>query len=95
MRCACGIPWYGFRTRLLGWHSEDPFDYAVSGHWHTAVRMQVNRITAWGAGSTESANTYAKEWLASGGQAPSQWLLFQGHRGMAAEHLIRLDEAVA
>lgn len=88
-----GIPWYGFHKRLLGWASMEPFDFAVSGHWHTAVREQVNRITHWGAGSTESGNTYAQEWLASGGQAPSQWLLFQGHRGMAAEHLLRLDES--
>lgn len=88
-----GIPWYGFQKRLLGWSTSGiPFEYAVSGHRHVAVRQQVNRITHWGAGSTESGNTFAQEWLASGGQAPSQWLLFQGPRGMAAEHLLRLDE---
>jgi hypothetical protein len=89
-----GIPWYGFQKRLLGWAtSVTEFDYAVSGHWHVPVRQQVNRITHWGAGSTESANSYAQEWLASGGQSPSQWLIFQGHRGIAAEHLLRLDES--
>ena len=91
-----GIPWYGFQKRLLGWAtSVTDFDYAVSGHWHQAVRQQVNRITHWGAGSTESGNTYAQEWLASGGQSPTQWLIFQGHRGIAAEHLLRLDEPEA
>jgi hypothetical protein len=91
-----GIPWYGFQKRLLGWAtSVADFEYAVSGHWHVAVRQQVNRITHWGAGSTESGNTFAQEFLASGGQSPSQWLIFQGHRGIAAEHLLRLDEADA
>lgn len=85
-----GIPWYGYSKRLLGWAtSVTPFDYSASGHWHTAVRMQVNAITHWGAGSTESANTYAQEWLASGGQEPSQWLLFQGDDGITSEWLIR------
>jgi hypothetical protein len=89
-----GIPWYGFQKRLLGWAtSVAPFEYALSGHWHVPVRQQVNRITHWGAGSTESANTFAQEWLASGGQSPSQWLIFQGHKGIAAEHLLRLDES--
>jgi hypothetical protein len=76
-----GIPWYGFNKRLLGWAtSVAPFDYSASGHWHVPVRMQVNGITHWGAGSTESSNTFAQEWLASGGQRPSQWLLFAGQR---------------
>ena len=88
-----GIPWYGYHKRLLGWAtSVAPFHYSASGHWHTAVRMQVNAITHWGAGSTESANTYAQEWLASGGQEPSQWLLFQGDDGVTSEWLIRVRE---
>lgn len=89
-----GLPFYGFQKRLLGWAtSVAPFEYAVSGHWHQASRLVFNTVTHWGAGSTESGNTFAQEWLASGGQSPSQWLLFQGHRGMAAEHLLRLDDA--
>lgn len=89
-----GIPLYGYQKRLLGWFSslDIPFRFATSGHFHVASRTVWNGITHWGAGSTESANTYAQEYLASGGQSPSQWLLFQGHRGMAAEHLLRLDE---
>jgi hypothetical protein len=86
-----GIPWYGFQKRLLGWAtSVSDFQYAAGGHWHVPVRMQVNAITYWGAGSTESANTYAQEFLASGGQEPSQWLLFQGADGVTAEWLVRL-----
>jgi hypothetical protein len=87
-----GIPWYGFAKRLLGWAtSVEPFDYAASGHWHNPVREQVNAITHWGAGSIESANTFAQEYLASGGQRPSQWLLFQGERGVTDEWLVQLD----
>lgn len=87
-----GIPWYGFNKRLLGWAtSVSPFDYSASGHWHVPVRMQVNAITHWGAGSTESSNTFAQEFLASGGQRPSQWLLFQGEDGVTAEYQVFLD----
>lgn len=87
-----GIPWYGFNKRLLGWAtSVAPFDYSASGHWHVPVRMQVNAITHWGAGSTESANTFAQEFLASGGQRPSQWLLFQGTDGVTAEYQVFVD----
>lgn len=87
-----GIPWYGFQKRLLGWAtSVEPFDYAASGHWHNPVREQVNAITHWGAGSTESSNTFAQEYLASGGQRPSQWLLFQGERGVTDEWCVQLD----
>lgn len=87
-----GIPWYGYSKRLLGWAtSVAPFTYSASGHWHTPVRMQVNAITHWGAGSTESANTYAQEWLAAGGQRPSQWLLFAGENGITSEWCVYLD----
>lgn len=87
-----GIPWYGFNKRLLGWAtSVSPFDYSASGHWHVPVRMQVNAITHWGAGSTETANTFAQEFLASGGQRPSQWLLFAGENGVTSEWCVYLD----
>lgn len=86
-----GIPWYGYQKRLLGWAtSVTPYDYAASGHWHVPVRQQVNAITHWGAGSPESSNTFAQEHLASGGQSPSQWLIFQGDKGVTSEHLVRL-----
>jgi hypothetical protein len=87
---AFGYPWYGLNKRLLGWQtSVAPFDYSASGHWHQPVRVQVNTVTHWGAGSTESSNTFAQEYLASGGQEPSQWLLFQGDDGVTAEYLVR------
>lgn len=86
-----GIPWYGFGKRLLGWYSAlGAYDYAASGHWHVPVRQAVNTITHWGSGSPESANTYAQEYLASGAQAPSQWLIFQGANGPTAEYSVRL-----
>jgi hypothetical protein len=86
-----GIPWYGFGKKLLGWStSVAPFRFAASGHWHQAVRWQVNDITHWGAGSTESGNTYAQEYLASGGQEPSQWLVFMNESGPTAEYQVRV-----
>lgn len=86
-----GIPFYGYQKRLLGWAtSVTDFQYAVSGHWHQAARLQFNAITHWTSGSTESGNTYAHEYLASGGQEPSQWLVFQGEHGITSEHLVRL-----
>jgi len=87
-----GIPWYGFNKRLLGWYSSlTPFHYSASGHWHQSVRFVVNQITHWGAGSTETSNTFAQEYLASGGQRPSQWLLFQGSDGITAEYEVFVD----
>jgi hypothetical protein len=86
-----GIPWYGFKNKALGWHSVlGPFAYLATGHWHQTVRQDINGIIHFGAGSPESANTYAQEWLAGGGQQGSQWLIFQNERGLTSEWPIRL-----
>jgi hypothetical protein len=88
-----GYPWYGLGKRLLGWQTSlGGFEYSAAGHWHQPVRVTVNTVTHWGAGSTESANTFAQEWLASGGQEPSQWLIFQGDDGITSEWLVRVRE---
>lgn len=90
-----GFPWYGFGRRLGGWRNgaiAEPFNYAVSGHFHTPVRLFVNTITLWGNGSTESSNTYAAEELAAAGE-PCQWLLFvHPERGVTAEYLVKLGD---
>ena len=49
------------------------------------------KLTAWAAGSIESSNTYAQEWLSASGD-PAQWLLFQSRSGISAEYLIRLGD---
>lgn len=86
-----GYPWYGLGKALQGWYTTlGAFDFAAGGHWHQAVKVPVNTITYFGAGSTESANTYAQEYLKSGGQAASQTLLFQGANGITAEYQVRL-----
>jgi hypothetical protein len=86
-----GIPWYGFGKRVQGWYMTlGPFDYCATGHWHQTVREDINGIIHFGAGSTESSNTYAQEYLAGGGQQGSQWLLFQNAEGLTSEHPIRL-----
>lgn len=87
-----GFPWYGFGKKLQGWYMiNETYDYALSGHFHTPVRMYQNGITLWGNGSTESDNTYAAEGLAAAGE-PCQWLLFSHpEQGVSAEYLVRLS----
>ena len=78
-------------NKALGWHSTlGPFDYLASGHWHQALHQDINGIEHFGAGSPESANTYAQEWLAGGGQQGTQWLIFQNERGITSEWKVRL-----
>jgi hypothetical protein len=88
-----GYPWYGFAKKIQGWRMgavEEPFDYALSGHFHTPVRTLVGNVTHWGSGSTESHNTYAAEQLAAQG-TPSQWLLFcHPKRGVTCEYQVHL-----
>jgi len=88
-----GFPWYGFGKKLNGWRNggiPEPFDYAVSGHFHTPVRGLYGKIRHWGSGSTESDNTYAQEFFAASG-TPSQWLLFAHPKhGVTAEFEVHL-----
>lgn len=89
-----GWPWYGFAKKIMGWRMgavPEPFDYSLSGHFHTPVRFLVGGVTHWGSGSTESSNTYAAEMLAAQGK-PSQWLLFcHPERGVTAEYECHLE----
>jgi hypothetical protein len=90
---ALGYPWYGFGKKILGWANggiPEKFDYALSGHFHTPVRGLYGQITHWGAGSTESDNTYAQEFFAASGR-PSQWLLFAHPRlGVTSEYEVHV-----
>ncbi len=90
-----GFPWYGFAKKIQGWRMgaiREPFEYALSGHFHTPVTMTIGPITLWGNGSTESDNTYAAEQLAAMGR-PSQRLLFvHPKRGVTAEYNVWLDQ---
>ena len=73
-----GFPWYGFARKVLGWRSgaiAEPFDDAACGHWHTPTRMTLSNLTVRVNGSTESANSYAQEQMASM-CSPTQTLLF-------------------
>jgi hypothetical protein len=90
---AMGYPWYGFGKKILGWANGgivEPFDYALSGHFHTPVRGLYGRVRHWGSGTTESDNTYAQEYFAARG-TPSQWLLFcHPKNGVSAEYEVHL-----
>ncbi len=89
-----GFPWYGFTKKVQGWRMgavPEPFNYALSGHFHTPVRMLIGNVRLWGNGSTESTNTYAAETLSAQG-TPSQWLLFcHPRRGVTAEYEVHLS----
>ncbi len=89
-----GFPWYGFAKKIQGWAMgaiPERFDYALSGHFHTPVRMLIGRIILWGSGSTESDNQFAAEMLAAQG-TPSQWLLFcHPEKGVSAEYQVHLS----
>lgn len=88
-----GHPWYGFGKKLGGYYQlYGPFDYAMSGHFHTTVRATYpgsGEVVHWGSGSPESDNTYAAEMLAASG-SPSQWLMFVSDAGVSAEYEVRL-----
>ncbi len=80
-----------FRNRLLGYRAtEGEFDFAITGHHHSAINQDLGAFEHFGAGSTESGNTYAREWLATGAQQGSQWTLILDDDGIYARHLIRL-----
>lgn len=89
-----GWPWYSFGRAIMGWRMgavPEPFDYSLSGHFHTPVRFLVGGITHWGSGSTESSNSYAAEMLKAQG-SPSQWALFcHPTRGITAEYEVHLE----
>lgn len=94
LKASMGFPFYSLNKKLGGWNlSIDRFDYAAFGHWHTPARLVAadGKLTAWAAGSIESSNTYAMEWLSASGD-PAQWLLFQSRSGISAEYLIRLGD---
>lgn len=77
---------------IYGWASgavEEPFSYAIYGHWHTPKRYRLNKFVAWCNGSTESTNTYAQEKLAAVGK-PEQLLLFAHPERYTAEYWVEL-----
>ena len=91
-----GFPWYGLGKKVGGWGTSGPlanaFDDVAFGHFHTPMRVNLNRITARCNGSTESDNTYALEQLAASGR-PSQLLMFvdPDHGRVTAEYVVYLD----
>ncbi len=95
LKASMGFPFYSLNKKLGGWNlSVTDFNYAAFGHWHTPSRLVAadGKLTAWAAGSIESSNSYAQEWLSASGD-PAQWLLFQSRSGISAEYLIRLGES--
>jgi hypothetical protein len=81
-----------FRDRLLGYHATlGSFDYALTGHYHQAMMQDLGAFKHFAAGSTESSNTYAQQWLASGAQQGTQWLLYTDGEHLTDQKLIGLE----
>ena len=80
------------RDKLLGYHATlGGFDYAVTGHYHQALMADLGSFYHFAAGSTESNNTYAHQWLATGAQQGSQWLLYSDGERLIDQRLITLE----
>jgi hypothetical protein len=80
------------RDKLLGYHATlGGFDYAVTGHYHQALMADLGAFYHFAAGSTESNNTYAHQWLATGAQQGSQWLLYSDGDKLIDQRLITLE----
>jgi predicted phosphodiesterase len=79
------------RDKMLGYFATlGGFEFAATGHYHSSMVQDVGNFQWIAAGSTESGNEFAREKLATGAQAGSQYLLFQDADGLTAQHQIRL-----
>jgi hypothetical protein len=102
-RGTAGMPWYSVQKHAGGWALGAIEEWADAfrvggdvdidcGHWHQPTRVTLNKVTFRCNGSTESANTYAQQQLASVGR-PSQSLRFvdpiKGR--VTAEYCLYLD----
>lgn len=88
-----GFPWYGASKRAWGWIDAIPekWDNLFFGHFHTPVRMTLNKRQIFANGTTESDNVYAQEQLSACGR-PCQRLLFMDAKvGVISDDLIYLS----
>jgi len=89
-----GIPYYGVQKKTHGWADAMPKDWdnLLFGHFHTYAAGTINYRRWFCNGTTESANSYALEELASAGP-PSQRLLFMTEKhGIISDHQIFLED---
>lgn len=92
-----GFPFYGYAKKAWGWIDAiaEPWDYLMTGHWHTPTSMTLNKRQVRVNGSTESDNTYAQENLAAAGH-PTQFLAFvHPKHGMTSEYWVNLEDREA
>lgn len=96
IKSSMGYPFYGYGKRIHAWASggiPEDFQDLMAGHFHQIAAIPFNHRTLWQNGSTESANTYAMEFLAAQSE-PSQWLLFvdPAKGSVTASYQVRLRE---
>lgn len=87
-----GFPWYGASKKAWGWIDSIPEQWTSLwfGHFHTPVRMTLNKREIFANGTTESDNVYAQEQLAACGR-PCQRLVFMDARhGVVSDDLLYL-----
>lgn len=87
-----GFPWYGASKKAWGWIDSIPeqWNNLFIGHFHTPVRMTLNKREIFANGTTESDNVYAQEQLAACGR-PCQRLLFMNDKhGPISDDLLYL-----
>jgi hypothetical protein len=79
--------------KAWGWIDSIPeqWDNLLFGHFHTPVRMTLNKRQIFANGTTESDNVYAQEQLSACGR-PCQRLMFMDRKvGVISDDLIYLD----
>ena len=79
------------RDKLMNYHGTvGGFDFALTAHYHQSLMADIGPFIHVATGSTESNNTFAKQWLATGAQMGSQWMLVVDDDGLREAHHIRL-----
>lgn len=94
IRGSLGMPWYGIGKKAYGWIDTVPhsWNYLFLGHFHTLCRTEMNGRTVLANGTTESANAYAAEQLAAGGEPLQRLCFFDERHGLISDDPLYLSE---
>lgn len=87
-----GYPWYGVGNKVLRWQTsiQEPFDYVLHGHFHTAIDFPVGDIGVMGNGSFFTKDEYSMQKVGYDA-VPAQWLFFVHEKvGITAEYKVWL-----
>lgn len=87
-----GFPWYGASKKAWGWIDSIPetWERLWFGHFHTPVRMTLNKREIFANGTTESDNVYAQEQLAACGRPCQRLAFMDAKHGVVSDDLLYL-----